>query len=167
VSAVGGCGPERHFLIPSSAMEPTLHCAQPAPGCLGADKDEVIVHAYRGTRPRRGDIVVFEAPPLARVRCGTAGKFVKRVIGLPGERWSERRGTIVIDGRPLREPYVRSDRRDLQSLPGGRIRPAHYLLLGDNRAGSCDSRVWGTVPRRSLVGKVVEIRRGPKRITVP
>jgi signal peptidase I len=165
--AVGGCASgERHFLIPSSAMEPTLHCARPAPGCLRAEKDEVVVRPYGHAAPRRGDIVVFDAPMLARERCGASGRFVKRVIGLPGERWSERRGTILIDGRPLRETYLRPERRGRESLPGGRISRARYLLLGDNRSSSCDSRIWGTVPLRSFLGRVVEIRRGPKRIRI-
>jgi signal peptidase I len=156
----------RIFDIPSSAMEPTLHCARPAFSCVARTKDHIATHPLRGTAVRRGDIVVFTAPPPAAARCGAGGTFVKRVVGLPGERWSERAGRIELDGRVLREPYIRADRRDTDSYEGGRIPPGRYLLLGDNRAQSCDSRLWGSVPRRNLIGRVVLILRGTKLIRI-
>src|SRR5947209_17237686 len=81
------------FRIPSSSMEPTLHCAKPGAWCLGSHSDRVIVNrlAYRFGDPKRGQIVVFSAPPAVR-ECGSGegGTFVKRLIGLPGERVTER-----------------------------------------------------------------------------
>lgn len=147
-------------------MEPTLHCARPGIGCEAAQSDKLAVRSYGHDRPRRGDLVVFKTPPTAWVRCGTGGTFVKRLIGLPGERWSEQNGAIYIDGERLREPYIAPDRRDDQSFPGGRIPAGRYVVLGDNRASSCDSRIWGTVPAKNLVGRVVEIARGSKRIHI-
>jgi signal peptidase I len=165
-----GCSSDRdtrRFRVPSSSMEPTLHCARPALGCEGKTMDLVAVHPYSGSvRPRRGDIAVFRTPPRARVRCGSGGIFIKRVVGLPGERWSERSGYIFIDGRRLEEPYVIPDRRDTESFRGGRLPQNEFLLLGDNRESSCDSRFYGLVPRRNLIGRVFEIKRGSKRIHI-
>jgi signal peptidase I len=152
------------YRIPSPSMEPTLHCARPAFGCEAGTSDRVLANRfiYHFRDPRRGEIVVFHAPELATREC-TGGIFVKRVIGLPGEVWSERNGYTYIDGKRLSEPYIQPDRRDTQSKtmldipPTGtlrRIPKAMYLMEGDNRAHSCDSRVWGLVPRSSLIGKV-------------
>lgn len=145
------------YSVPSSSMEPTLHCAAPAPGCLGTSSDRVlaasIVYDFRS--PARGDIVVFKAPPLAKRRCDEGGTYVKRIIGLPGDRVTERKGVVYVDGRRLVEPYVDPDRRDRLTRTWPRV-PAHqYFMMGDNRANSCDSREWGTVPRSSLIGPVV------------
>jgi signal peptidase I len=145
------------YRIPTSSMEPTLHCAVPGPGCLGKSSDRVIaakvVYDLRG--PARGDIVVFKAPDLAKRRCEEGGTFVKRIIGLPGERISERRGIVYVNGERLVEPYVDPSRRDRLTRTWPRI-PAHsYFVMGDNRADSCDSRDWGAVPRGNLIGPVV------------
>lgn len=79
--------PERTvtYSVPSSAMEPTLHCARPEQGCEAATADRI--EAKEPARDvKRGDVVVFETPPLTRARCGAGGIFVSRLIGLPGER---------------------------------------------------------------------------------
>jgi len=152
------------YRIPSPSMEPTLHCARPEFGCEGDSSDRVLANRfiYHFRDPRRGEIVVFHAPKLAATEC-TGGIFVKRVIGLPGDVWSERAGYTYIDGKRLSEPYVQADRRDtdtrtmLQIPPAGklhRIPKGMYLMEGDNRAHSCDSRVWGLVPRSRIIGKV-------------
>jgi signal peptidase I len=154
------------FRIPSSSMERTLNCAWPGPGCLGASSDRVIVNrlAYVFGSPERGQIVVFTAPPRASM-CGPGDggtPFVKRLIGLPGDTVTERDGYVSVDGRALREPYVSF--RDHQSgtwhVPKG-----EYFMLGDNRAGSCDSRTWGFVPRANLIGPVILTYWPPDRIT--
>ena len=98
---------------------------------------------------------------------------MKRVIGLPGEVWSEKNGTIYINGKKLDEPYVKKDRRDFQTHtmadipPGGlkRIPKDEYLMMGDNRGQSCDSRVWGLVPRKNLIGEVFFTYWPPNRIS--
>jgi signal peptidase I len=144
------------YRIPSPSMEPTLHCARPTSGCLGGASDRVIANrlAYRFRDPKRGDIVVFDPPAAAARQCPPGGTFVKRIVGLPGEEVELRNGRVLIDGVPLREPYVRSvGQRGTQSgawhVPAG-----SYFMLGDNRTQSCDSRVWGSVPRESMIGPV-------------
>ena len=145
------------YRIPTSAMEPTLHCAAPAPGCLGESSDRVLAASivYDLRSPTRGDVVVFNAPPGAKAQCTEGGTFVKRIVGLPGEIVSERRGVVYIDGKRLLEPYVDPSRRDLMTKTWPRVPKGDYFMMGDNRAASCDSREWGTVPRKSLIGPVV------------
>jgi signal peptidase I len=140
-------------------MEPTLHCAKPAAFCEGRSSDRVIANrlAYRFGEPERGQVVVFKAPEGAE-RCGQGdgrSTFVKRIIGLPGELVSEREGSIYIKGDRLIEPYVDPSRRGDENGRWPRVAPGHYFVLGDNRAHSCDSRSWGTVPRSSLIGPVM------------
>lgn len=65
--------PTRLYRVPSAAMEPTLHCARPGTGCLSRVPDMLVARRLRAAEPRRGDIVVFEAPALALQRCGLAG----------------------------------------------------------------------------------------------
>jgi signal peptidase I len=154
------------YRIPSSSMEPTLHCAKPGEWCLGSFDDRVIANrlAYDFGSPKREQIVVFNAPAAA-AKCGggEGTTFVKRLIGLPGEQVSERDGHIYIDGKPLMEPYVEPALRDQQTgtwnVPSG-----HYFFLGDDRAHSCDSRIWGAVPRSSLIGPVIVTYWPPNRI---
>jgi signal peptidase I len=152
------------YRIPSPSMEPTLHCARPEFLCEGNSSDRVLANRfiYHLRDPKRDEIVVFHAPRLAARDC-TGGIFVKRIIGLPGEVWSERDGYTYIDGRRLPESFIQPDRRDtdtkslLDIPPTGtlkRIPKGMYLMEGDNRAHSCDSRVWGLVPRSALIGKV-------------
>ncbi len=156
------------YRIPSSSMEPTLHCARPGPDCEASYSDRVLAcrFCYRLWSPSRGDIVVFKTPPLAAVRCGAGGTFVKRLIGLPGDTWEERDGVVYINGRPLREPYIQRDHRDTKTLPPQKIPPGHYFMMGDNRVSSCDSRAWGTVPRANLIGEVFATYWPPTRISL-
>jgi signal peptidase I len=141
------------FRIPTSSMEPTLHCAKPGQWCEGSFDDRVIANrlAYRFSSPERGQIVVFHAPANA---CGSGGTFVKRLIGLPGDRIVERDGYLSVDGRPLHEPYVDPALRDHGS-GSWTVPPGRYFFMGDDRIHSCDSRVWGSVPRSSLIGPVL------------
>ncbi|MFL5945489.1 MAG: signal peptidase I [Gaiellaceae bacterium] len=152
------------YRIPSPSMEPALHCAKPEPLCEANRSDRVLANRfiYHFRDPRRGDIVVFHAPAAATAAC-TGGIFVKRIIGLPGEGWAERSGYTYIDGKRLAEPYVLPQRRDKQTKTLFDIPPARtmhripsgmYLMEGDHRAHSCDSRIWGLVPRESIIGKV-------------
>jgi signal peptidase I len=156
------------YRIPSASMEPTLHCAKPGAWCLGSFNDHVIANrlAYRFGSPKRGQVVVFTAPPAAR-RCGPgdAGTtFVKRLIGLPGERVSERDGDVYVNGARLEEPYVDPALRGHQSGAWPRVPAGHYFFLGDDRIHSCDSRTWGTVPRGDLIGPVLLTYWPPSRI---
>lgn len=144
-------------------MEPTLHCARPASGCLANAEDHVVVDTNR-RRPRRGDIFVFKTPPKARTRCGVDGVFVKRVLGLPGESWEERGGFVYVDGLKIREPYIRPARRDFQNNPPVELGAHEYFVIGDNRSLSCDSRAWGPLPEADIIGIVTTIVRGGFRI---
>jgi signal peptidase I len=160
------------YRIPSSSMEPTLHCAKDAHGCEARFSDRVLANRfiYRFTEPDRGDIVVFETPPAARARCGAGGTFVKRLVGLPGERLELRAedglSYVYINGKKLDEPYIGHNRRDTRGPETYTIPQGQYFMMGDNRSQSCDSREWGTVPRDNLIGKVFATYWPPNRISV-
>ena len=103
---------------------------------------------------------------LRRASGGDGGStFVKRIVGLQNERVSERNGIIYINGERLIEPYVDSSRRGRENGGWRRVAPDHYFVLGDNRVHSCDSRIWGTVPRSSLIGPVALTYWPPNRVS--
>jgi signal peptidase I len=97
----------------------------------------------------RGDTVVFEFPQ------DTSKSYIKRVIGLPGDRVRIERGQVFVNDQPLQEDYVEADFRDEVSRPELLVDPDEYYVLGDHRNSSSDSRVWGTVPRKYIYGKAV------------
>jgi signal peptidase I len=155
------------YRIPSSSMEPTLHCAEPGAGCLARFSDRVLANRfiYHFRSPHRGEIVVFKTPPEAE-RCenGAGGEtFVKRIIGLPGDTVEERRGTVFVNGERLNEPYVPRAERD-DSTGTWHVGSGMYFMMGDNRSQSCDSRQWGAVPRDNLIGPVFAVYWPPQRI---
>jgi signal peptidase I len=154
------------YRIPTSSMEPTLHCARPESECLARFSDRVLAcrFCYRFADPKRGDIVVFNTPPRAAAECGAGGTYVKRLIGLPGDVLEERVGYVFINGRKLDEPYIRPGRRDARIVPPTRIPRDRFFMMGDNRLSSCDSRRWGTVPRSNLIGKVIATYWPPLRL---
>jgi signal peptidase I len=167
------------YRIPSSSMEPTLNCAkgQASPGCLGNSSDRVLACriCLDFGPPSRGDIVVFNTPTEAALKCGEGGTFVKRVIGLPGETIHENdKGFILIKkpGSPefvkLNEPYIPKQSRLADSQHFGQtwtVAPNSYFMMGDNRSQSCDSRTWGPVPRDKLIGTVFFVYWPPDRIS--
>jgi signal peptidase I len=164
------------YRIPSSSMEPTLHCAKPAPGCEASFSDRVLACrvCLDVSSPKRGEIIVFETPPLALVKCGAGGTFVKRLIGLPGDTvkeddkgyiWIKPKGSATFT--KLDESYIQADRRLADTTHFGKswqVPEGEYFFMGDNRAESCDSREWGAVPRGNLIGTVVFVYWPPNRI---
>jgi signal peptidase I len=163
------------YRIPTSSMEPTLHCARPSPGCEAKFSDRVLADrvTYHFRNPRRGEIIVFETPLRARQSCSVGADssvFVKRLIGLPGETIHEDpQGFIWVDGKKLSEPYIQADRRRADSPNFNRtwhVPKGDYFFMGDNRSQSCDSREWGSVPRGNLIGKVFMTYWPPNRISL-
>ena len=168
------------YRIPSSSMEPTLNCAKglspSQSGCLGQSSDRVLACriCLDFRNPSRGDIVVFNTPRAAANKCGEGGTFVKRVIGLPGDWIREDKDGFIWVKDPgekrfvkLREPYISRVRRLADSSHFGmkwHVKKDSYFMMGDNRAQSCDSRTWGSVPRNKLIGIVFFVYWPPDRI---
>ena len=163
-------GNRRIYREPSSAMEPTLHCAKPVAGCRASARDVLVTRLTGARGLARLEIVVFTTPPKAATACGEGGTFVKRVIGLPGETVKEdTKGFIWVRGpgakvwQKLNEPYVSARARALDSDHYDRqwnVPAGEYFTVGDNRSQSCDSRAWGSVPAANIIGPVVQIVRG-------
>ena len=130
------------FTIPSGSMLPTLQIGDR----IIVDKIDYHVH--------RGSIVVFRRPPAENCGGTPVPDLVKRVIGLPGETISSRGDTVLIDGRPLAQPWFAAvplgPAITPQTIPAG-----HYFVMGDSRSNSCDSRYWGPIKGSSIVGKMV------------
>ncbi len=131
-----------HYRLPSKSMSPTLQFG-----------DFVLVNrwAYTAATPQRGDIVVFQYPKDPSI------SYVKRVIGLPGDRVTISGGVVSVNGAELSEPYVLAEnnvrfRQDntIFDLPA-----ESYFMMGDNRDHSNDSRFWGPVKQDALEGKVL------------
>ncbi len=130
------------FFIPSASMEPTLQIG-----------DRIIVSKLSvdfGTI-NRGDVLVFRAPPAEN--CGEpVTDLVKRVIGLPGDHLTSKGNTIYVNGAAFKEAWTHTE--PLGSAIGNvTVAPNQYFMMGDNHGNSCDSRMWGTVPRSYIIGK--------------
>jgi len=103
--------------------------------------------AYRFSSPQRDDIIAF------RHDGASVQVFIKRVIGIPGDRVAVVRGRVYRNGRALSEPYVQY--RDDRSFAEVSVPPNSLYVLGDNRINSDDSRFWGFVPTPSVLGKAL------------
>ena len=148
------------FRVPSSSMEPTLRCAKPGTGCTASHSDRVIACrlCYRLGSPKRGQIVVFDTPAAAASACDASGTYVKRLIGLPGDKIREdMQGYIWVNGKRLDEPYVSDIARSTSEYSDRTwtVPEGEYFFMGDNRGDSCDSRSWGSVPRGNLIGPLI------------
>ena len=136
------------FSVPSGSMVPTLRVG-----------DDVVVS--KSATIHRGDIIVFKRPPAD---IGTTDKYlIKRVLGLPGETISSQGNTVLINGKPLKEPWLPTltgvCAENAENIPRTKIPLAHYYVLGDCRGDSADSRVWGTLAASLILGKVTAIVR--------
>ncbi len=135
------------FLVEGSSMEPSLHHGQ-----------RLLVEkvTYRFTEPKRGQVVVFRYPGDQR------RKFIKRVIGLPGDEIAIKNGFLYVNGLRLDENYINGPTYGTYSAPtfGPVLVPeGHYFVLGDNRRNSDDSRYpdVGFVPKKNLIGRALVV----------
>jgi signal peptidase I len=109
------------------------------------------VYRFHFEKIDRGDTVVFWFP-------GDPSKsYIKRVIGMPGDRVEVHDGAVIVNGRPLEEDYVPQEYRDQSEMRPTTVGPDEYFVLGDHRSSSNDSRTWGMVPRHYIYGKAVFI----------
>jgi signal peptidase I len=132
--------------VEGTSMQPTL-----------IDNERIFINKFTYSfglgNIERGDTVVFWYPE------DPTKSYIKRVIGLPGDRIRIDSGQVFVNDRPLVEEYVEEDFRDQISWPAtrhDRVVPASsYFVLGDHRSSSSDSRSWGFVPRGLIYGKAV------------
>lgn len=145
------------FYIPSGSMRPTL-----------LERDRVLVNkfVYRLSQPRRQDIIVFKAPREATM--GDQQKdFIKRLIGLPGERIEVRSyDGVYINGVKLNEPYIGPLQTPDYDYGPAEVPPGHYFVMGDNRRDSNDSHRWGFLDRHNVLGRAMVIFWPPQRIAL-
>jgi signal peptidase I len=163
------------FRIPSESMEPTL-----------AVGERVLVDRVspRFSEPERGDVVVFKPPQGSEEDvCGSTDidpdqacdkptkarsdtNFIKRVVGIPGDRLHVIKGRVYINGKLQDEPYITpSENCDICNLPKPiRVPPGHFFMMGDNRGNSDDSRKWGPVPEKWVIGGAFFTYWPPKRV---
>jgi signal peptidase I len=129
------------FVVNGASMDPTFENGQ----YLIVDQ-----LSYRFTPPERGSVLIFKYPK------DTSKYFIKRVIGLPGETVSIKDGIVSIknnarpEGFTLDEPYIVYSKTDSFQMT---LDSDEYFVLGDNRAGSADSRIWGPMPSEDIIGR--------------
>ncbi len=124
--------------ITEESMMPSLH-----------NSDIVMVNklAYLFGSPQRGDVIIFYYP------FNTSVVFIKRIIGVPGDTLVVTPNSVSINGIKLNEPYVSSE---TSYQVGTWVLGANqYFVMGDNRGPSCDSRMWGVLDKKFIIGKVV------------
>ncbi len=144
------------YKIPTGSMRTTF---------LEGDRIFVDKVSYRFRSPNRGDIIVFKYPVDPKK------DFVKRLVGLPGDQIEIKKGKIILNGETLDEtPFSEHyyyNRNDWDYGKEGQIihvPEESYFALGDNSAQSSDSRFWGFVPAKNIVGKAFFIWWPPKRV---
>lgn len=134
------------YMVSGASMEPTFF-----------DLHYLIVDrvTYKLENPSRGDVIVFDLPE------NPSKSLIKRVIGLPGETINVKKGKVTITneahpkGFVLNEPYI--DPENLSEMGDTRVtlEENQYFVMGDNRAVSADSRIWGPLPRENIVGRAL------------
>lgn len=133
------------YVVSGASMEPTFE-----------NWDYLITDraSYRLNEPERGDVVIFKLPEEE------SRTLIKRVIGLPGETVSIQGGVVTIinsahpEGFTLEEPYLSDENVGTLAPLYKTLEAEEYFVLGDNRRVSADSRVWGGLPAKDIVGKV-------------
>ncbi|OQX01016.1 signal peptidase I [Candidatus Parcubacteria bacterium A4] len=131
------------FLVNGQSMEPNF-----------SQNDYLIIDeiSYRLGEPERGDIVVFKYPE------DPSKRFIKRVIGLPGETVEIGNGQVVIHGKDGSRVLDETGYLAYNILTIGNVNVSvgenEYFVMGDNRVASFDSRSWGVLPRKNIIGKV-------------
>ncbi len=131
------------FIVDGASMDPTFHNGQ------YLIVDEL---TYHFKAPERGSVLIFRYPK------DPSKYFIKRIIGLPGETVSLNQGEVTIinsehpEGFKLLEPYVKFEKIDTKTYTLG---TGEYFVMGDNRYGSSDSRVWGAVPKENIIGRPI------------
>lgn len=130
------------FVVDGESMHPTFE-----------NLDYLIVDEaiYDLKAPARGDVIVFRYPGNPSIF------YIKRIIGLPGETVSINRGVVTVttaDGatETLAEPYIVNE--DATYTKSVTLGAGEYFVMGDNRPNSSDSRVWGVLPRKNIIGRV-------------
>jgi signal peptidase I len=118
---------------------------------LLSDQERIFINkfVYRFEPIHRGDVVVFWYP------VDHSKSFIKRVVGLPGEKVEIRQGTVYVDGKILPEPYVPPQYEDLSDFGEKTVPPDSYFVMGDHRISSNDSRVFGPVASQYIYGRAV------------
>lgn len=130
------------FIVNGESMYPTFH-----------SRDYIIVDqvSYKIDKPQRGDVVIFKYP------LDTNKDFIKRIIGLPNETIRITKNQVIItnsehpEGFVLNEPYLVSENDNADLIK--KLGPEEYFVMGDNRPVSSDSRIWGTVNEKYIIGK--------------
>ena len=127
--------------VPSGSMLPTIQL-----------QDRIIVDKFffkYFDHIRHGDIIVFHPPPSAHA----TDDFIKRVVGLPGDKLEIRNHTTYVNGQPIYEPYVLDkSKNDFEPI----VIPADTVfVMGDNRNNSADSRVWGFLPSQNITARTL------------
>jgi signal peptidase I len=162
-----------HYHVPSGSMEPTLQIGDR----LAVDKSAYglripLTQVWLTEKaPQRGDVVVFDSPADGNV-------LVKRLVGLPGDRIAFDGVSLILNGQRVPQDFPQQDAR-IEYLPGAshplhpepdqgppmnevEVPPGHYLMLGDHRGNSADSRMFGFVPRENLLGRAVAVYYSPR-----